>query len=256
MPGAEGPTGINDDFTNRSINAGLAGVSADGVTTTAGAVVFRNMVQNIGTGDDTFVITVPAAPAGFRIEISLDEGASYAALDSLNRSVTVPVAHGAAAIFFTRISAPAGLRLLTGFDTVIRAMSTITPTATNDTIDRLYTSFIRLEKTARVKNSTGAGGPNDAVSGAEIEFAINYSNVSSADGIGSSLLTAHNLVISEDGKALPNNWAATTDHVTGASDTQAGIIIGDRDGSSSLSDIITTLEAGQSGVFKFKRRIK
>jgi hypothetical protein len=42
----------------------------------------------------------------------------------------------------------------------------------------------------------------------------------------------------------------------GASDTQAGMIIGDHDGSSSLSDIIATLEAGQSGVFKFKRRIK
>jgi hypothetical protein len=256
LPGAEGPTGINDDFTNRSINAGIANVSLEGVTTAAGAIVFRNMVQNIGTGDDAFVITVPSAPAGFKVEISLDEGVTYVALDVWNTNVTVPVAHGAAAIFFMRISAPAGLKVLTGFDTVIRAMSTITPTATNDTIDRLYTGFIRLEKTVTIKNSTGAGGPNDPVSGAEIEFAINYSNVSSADGVGSSLLTAHNLVISEDGKAPPNNWAATTDHVAGASDTQAGIIIGDRDGSSSLSDIITSLEAGQSGVFKFKRRIK
>jgi hypothetical protein len=127
---------------------------------------------------------------------------------------------------------------------------------TNDTIDRLCTGFIQLEKTVTVKNATGPGGPNDAVSGAEIEFAIKYSNVSTSVGIGSSLLTAHNLVISEDGKTPLDNWAATTDHVTGASDTQAGIIIGDRDGSSSLSDIITTLAAGQSGVFKFKRRIK
>ena len=256
LPGAEGPTGINDDFSNRSINARVTNLSPEGVTTAAGAVVFRNMVQNIGTGDDAFVITVPSAPAGFRIEISFDEGATYAALDSSNTDVTVPVAHGAAAIFFMRISAPAGLKVLTGFDTVIRAMSTITPHATNDTIDRLYTGFVRIEKTVTVNNATGAGGPNDPVSGAEIEFAIKYQNVSSADGMGSSLLTAYNLVINEDGKAPSNNWAATTDHVTGASDTQAGIIIGDRDGSSSLSDIITSLEAGQSGVFKFKRRIK
>jgi hypothetical protein len=256
LPGAEGPTGVNDDFTNRSIDAGIANASPEGVTTAAGALVFRNMVQNIGTGDDAFVITVPSAPEGFKIEISLDEGATYAALDAWNTNVTLPVAHGAAAIFFMRITAPAGLKVLTGFDTVIRARSTITPTVTNDTIDRLYTGFIQLEKTVTVKNTTGAGGPNDAVAGAEIEFAIKYSNVSTAVGIGSSLLTAHNLVINEDGKAPPNNWAATTDHVTGASDTQAGIIIGDRDGSSSLSDIITTLEAGQSGVFKFKRRIK
>jgi hypothetical protein len=256
LPGAEGPTGINDDFTNRSINAGIANVAPEGVTTAAGAIVFRNMVQNIGTGDDAFMITVPSAPEGFRIEISLDEGVTYAALDAWNRNATVPVSHGAAAIFFVRVSAPAGLKVLTGFDTVIRAMSTITPTATNDTIDRLYTGFVRLEKTVTVNNATGAGGPNDPVSGAEIEFAIKYSNVSTANGMGSSLLTAHNLVINEDGRVLPNNWAATTDHVTGASDTQAGMIIGDHDGSSSLSDIITTLEAGQAGVFKFKRRIK
>lgn len=256
LPGAEGPTGINDDFTNRSINAGIANLSPESVTTAPGAVVFRNMVQNIGTGDDAFVITVPSAPEGFRIEISFDEGVSYTALDSLNTNVTLPVAHGAAAIFFMRITAPAGLKVLTGFDTLIRARSTITPTVTNDTIDRLYTGFIRLEKTISVDNQTGAGGPNDAVSGAEIEFAIKYTNISTAVGIGSSQLTAHNLVINEDGKAPPNNWAATTDHVTGASDTQAGIIIGDRDGSTFLSDIVTTLEAGQSGLFKFKRRIK
>jgi hypothetical protein len=172
LPGAEGPTGVNDDFTNRSINTGIANVSPAGVTTAAGAVVFRNMVQNIGTADDAFVISVPSAPAGFKIEISLDEGASYAVLDSLNPNVTVPVAHGAAAIFFMRISAPAGLKVLTGFDTVIRAMSTITPSATNDTIDRLYTGFIRLEKTVTVKNSTGAGGPNDPVAGAETASAV------------------------------------------------------------------------------------
>src|ERR1700694_2517718 len=52
LPGAEGPTGINDDFTNRSINPGIANVSPEALTTTAGAVVFRNMVQNTGTGDD------------------------------------------------------------------------------------------------------------------------------------------------------------------------------------------------------------
>ena len=63
LPGAEGPTGINDDFTNRSISAGIAHVSQAGVTTVAGEAVFRNMVQNIGTGDDAFVITVASTKA-------------------------------------------------------------------------------------------------------------------------------------------------------------------------------------------------
>src|SRR6266852_1504820 len=99
LPGAEGPTGVNDDFTNLSIDTGIANVSPEGVTTAAGTVVFRNMIQNLGTGDDAFVITVPSAPEGFKIELSLDEGASYEALNSWVTNVTVPVAHGAAAIF-------------------------------------------------------------------------------------------------------------------------------------------------------------
>jgi hypothetical protein len=70
------------------------------------------------------------------------------------------------------------------------------------------------------------------------------------------LLTAHNLVISENGNSAPNNWGLTTEHIVGASDTQGGHIIGDRDGSTSLTDIVSTLEAGQSGVFKFKRKVK
>jgi hypothetical protein len=89
-----------------------------------------------------------------------------------------------------------------------------------------------------------------------IEFAITYANISSADGDGSSLLSAQNLVLSENGFAAPNNWGATTEHVLGASDSQGGMIIGDRVGSTSLTDMIMTLEAGQSGVFKFRRRIR
>jgi len=42
----------------------------------------------------------------------------------------------------------------------------------------------------------------------------------------------------------------------GASDSQGGLIIGDQMGSTSLTDIVTTLEAGQTGIFKFKRKLK
>ena len=45
-------------------------------------------------------------------------------------------------------------------------------------------------------------------------------------------------------------------HVVGASDTQGGMITGDFAGSTSLSDTIARLGPGQSGVFKFRRRIK
>ena len=256
VPGAMGPTGVNDDFTNRSVNTGIANVPPGGVTTAAATVVFRNTVQNTGAGDDVFMISAPTSPAGFMVEISIDNGDHYARLEPANPSVAMAIGYRAAAIMLVRITAPAGLQILTGFDTVIRATSTATPAATNDTIDRLYTGFIRLDESATVVNATGADGSAMATPGAEIEFAITYSNVSSASGVGNSLLTAHNLVISENGNSAPNNWGLTTEHVVGASDTQGGQIIGDRDGSTSLTDIVSTLEAGQSGVFKFKRKVK
>jgi len=254
VPGATGPTGVNDDFTNRSVNTGIANVAPGGVTNAAGIAVFRNTIQNTGGGDDVFLISAPISPTGFSIEVSIDNGDHYVALDGPVASVARPVGYRAAAMVLVRITAPAGLKVLNGFDTVIRATSTATITATNETIDRLYTGFIRLDKSATVVNSTS--GAALAKPGEEIEFAITYSNVSSAAGVGNTLLTAHNLVISENGNAAPNNWGDTTEHVVGASDTRGGFIIGDQDGSKSLTDIITSLEAGQSGVFKFKRRVK
>jgi hypothetical protein len=256
VPGAMGPTGVNDDFSNRSVNTGIRNVSPGGVTTAAGTIVFRNTVQNTGAGDDVFLINAPTAPAGFAVEISIDNGDHYVTVATDAPGVPLPVGYRAAAIVLVRINAPAGLKLLTGFDTVIRARSNATGSAANETIDRLYTGFIRLDKSASVVNATRTGVPATALPGAEIEFAITYSNVSSAVGVGNSLLTAHNLVISEDGNSAPNNWGETTDHIVGASDTQGGRIIGDLNGSTSLTDIVSTLEAGQSGIFKFKRRVK
>jgi len=254
VPGAMGPTGVDDDFTNRSINTGIANVSPGGVTTAAGTIVFRNTIQNTGAADDVFVISAPVVPAGFTIEISINIGNSYSILEPQGRGVTLPLAYRAAGIVLVRVTAPAGLRVLTGFDVVVRATSTATVTAANETIDRLYTGFVRLDKSTAVVNSSGnstVAGP-----GAEIEFAITYSNVTTSAGVGNSLLTAYNLVISENGNATPNNWGQTTEHIIGASDTQGGVIIGDREGSTSLTDMIMTLEPGQSGVFRFKRRIK
>ncbi len=186
VPGALGPEGTNDDFTNRSISTGIANTGP--VTTAPIAIVFRNTLQNTGAGDDSFVLSAPATTAGFVIEMSIDNGDHYITLETSHPSITVAVAYRAATIVLVRINAPAG--------------------------------------------------------------------VSSAAGVGNSLLTAHNLVISENGNSASNNWGATTEHVVGASDTQGGVIVGDRAGSTWLTDIVTTLEAGQTGVFKFKRKVK
>src|SRR5258708_34584371 len=84
VPGAIGPTGITDDFTNRGITNGLANVAPGGVTTAPGTIVFRNTVQNTGAGDDLFVLGTPTTPAGFVIEISIDSGDNYVTLGTSN----------------------------------------------------------------------------------------------------------------------------------------------------------------------------
>lgn len=252
-PAAEGPTGRDDDFTNLSIDGGIA-ASSNGLSTSPAVKIFRNTVENVGPTDDAFILTVPVVPAGFRVEISTDFGDHYTRIDSSNHNITLPVAYRASSAFLVRVTAPAGLRILTGYDTVIRATSTIDPTVTNATIDRLYAGFIRVAATTKLTG--GAPTIEAAASGSEIEITVTFTNISSANGNGNSLLTAYEVVISENGFAAPNNWGATTDHIVGASDSHGGRIIGDREGSSWLTDIVTSLDAGQSGVFKFKRRIK
>lgn len=256
QPGAVGPTNTNDDYTNRSVTAGIAGVAPGGTSTAASTIIFTNTVQNTGNANDTFTLTAPTVPAGFTVEISTNSGVSYTTVQPGNGSVSLALAFGASANILVRITAPSGLSVLTGFNTVIRSASTNTPASVNDTIDRVYTGFIRLDKTATVANSTGVGAATDPVPGAQITYAITYTNVSSSGGTNNSTLTANNIVITENGNAAPNNWGANTNHVVGATDTRGGTITGDAAGSSLLTDTIGALAAGQSGIFTFKRVIK
>src|SRR5689334_2084708 len=75
---AEGPTGSNDDFTNLN-NYGSA-IPSSSTTSTSATVVFRNTVENTGTRDDAFIISITSIPAGFSAEISTDFGAHYSQL--------------------------------------------------------------------------------------------------------------------------------------------------------------------------------
>lgn len=252
---AAGPTGINDDFTNRSIGADIV-TGPNTVTANSASVVFRNTLQNTGPADDAFIIAAPSLPPGFRAEVSTDNGDTYAVIDQWTNSITVAVGYRAAVILFVRITAPGGLPVLQAFETVIRATSTVSPAVTNETINRIYTGFIRLENARAIVNHTGVGGPSDAVPGAQVEFIITYSNISSMNGVDCALLIAHNLVISADGRKPPDNWGVTTDHIVGASDDRGGLIVGDRPNSQSLANMVMQLEAGESGVFRFRRMIR
>lgn len=256
QPGAVGPTNSNDDYTNKSVSLGIAGVAPGGVTTTAsGAISFTNTLANSGNANDSYTLTVTSFPAGATVVVNgvtvISNGVATG-----NPVPPVAIAYAGSANYTVAVTLPAGKTVLTGYDTVIRATSANTVTATNDTIDRVYTGFVRLDKVASVANATGVGGATDAVPGAVITFAITYTNVSSSGGTNNTTLTATNIVITENGAAAPNNWATYTTHVVGATDTLGGTITGDALLSTVLTDTIASLSAGQSGVFTFKRQIQ
>ena len=252
-------TTTNNDYTNKSVNTGIAGVVFGSNTTADGTLVYTNTLKNTGDADDTFTITAPTVPSGFTVEISTDGGTGYTDVSDGTTFVTVDIAYNSTADVLVRITEPTGNAVLSSFNTVVHAVSGITPANTNDTIDRLYTGFIRLTKTAVVLNGNLAKGTaTDAVPGAVITFSVAYVNLASTGGTNCVTLNASNLVITEDGTASPNNWGTYTSHVvSSATDSRSGTITGDAvTTSTSLTDTLTSLLAGQSGTFSFDRLIK
>ena len=251
-PGAVGPTDNNDDYSNKSVNTGIASVEPGGVTTASGQLVYVNTIQNTGNSSDTYTIDAPTVPAGFTVEVSTNGGASYTPVSG-GGSVSLAIAFASSADINVRITAPLGQTVLTGYDTVVRVTSTITPASFNRTIDRLYTGFVRLDKAFTVLNA-GVGASTDPVPGAVITYNITYTNVSSSNGDANCVkLTASNLVITEDGLAGTNNWGTYTTNFGAPSDSGSGtaVIVN----ATKYTDTIASLGPGVSAVFTFKRTI-
>lgn len=249
QPLAIGPNNNNDDYTNRTLTAGV-NVPFGGTTTSGGVLIFQNTVLNQANIADNITVLPQAIPAGYTVEVSAD-GAAYSG------SININVPSAGSTTVFVRVTAPSGISVLTGYSSVIRATSSITPQNFNETIDRLYTGFVRADKSVTVTNSTGIGGASNAVPGAIIEYVINYSNVTTASGTGNINLTATNVVFTEDGNALPNNWGSTTNHVVGSVvDSLGGAISGDAAGSSLITVTAATLAPSQNGNFRFSRVIR
>src|SRR5260370_31286419 len=200
-PAAVGPTDNGEDYSNKVVNTGIAGVGPGGVTTASGQIVYVNTIQNTGNTSDTFTIDAPTVPAGFTVEVSTDGGTSYTTVSG-GGSVTLAIAFASSANINVPLTEPSGNTGLTAYDTIIRVASVATPAANNKTIDRLYTGFVRLDKVSSVSNATGVGAATDPVPGAVITYTITYTNVSTSNGDGNcAKLTASRLVITEDGLA-------------------------------------------------------
>lgn len=250
-PGATGPTDQNDDYTNKSSNPG--NISPGGTTTSSAQLVYVNTLQNNGNANDTYTLDAPVVPAGFTVEISTNGGSSYTDVSG-GGTVSLAVAFGNSADIHVRVTVPAGQSILTAFATTIRATSTVSPGASNRTIDRAYTGFVQLTKTASVANGTGVGGATDPVPGAIITYAITYANISTSNGDANCVkLTASNLVITEDGLLAPNNWGSTTTNSGSPTDSGSGVVV--TVSATKYTDTVATLAAGASGTFTFMRLI-
>jgi hypothetical protein len=252
-PQATGPTNTNDDFTNLSTANGI-NRPPGGTTNAQDTVIFTNTVQNAGNANDTFTLTAPTVPTGFTVEISKDNGATWTTVSG-GGSTTLAIAFGASADIKVRVTVPTGNTVLTGYPTIIRAASGITPAATNDTIDRTYTGFLRLDKSARVLDAPG-GNVAPAIPGNYIEYTISYTNVAAADVPGNPNLTAKNVLITEDGGAGTNNWASFTDYVLNSAVDPGGTIGGNAAGSTVLTDTVAQVSPQGTGTFKFVVKIR
>ena len=250
---AVGPTDNNDDYSNKSVNTGIAGVEPGGVTTASGQLVYLNTIQNTGNANDTVTIDAPTVPAGFTVEVSTNAGVTYTTVSG-GGSVSLAVLFAASANINVRITAPAGKTVLTGYDTIIRVTSNTTPASNNKTIDRLYTGFVRLDKAFLVNNGTGVGAATDPVPGAVITYTITYTNVSTSNGDANCVkLTATSLVITEDGLSAPNNWGTYTTNSGSPSDSGTGTVV--TVSATKYTDTIASLAPGASAAFTFKRSI-
>ncbi|MBT9313993.1 DUF7925 domain-containing protein [Leptothoe spongobia] len=272
-PDAVGPTGTNDDFTNKSapFSAGDPPV-----------VEFTNTVDNAGNEDGWVRLEpitpddpadLPAgttatiiAPDGTRVEYTYD-GASWdktnlgdpdiivpiraddtvpggddefdygVEVDLPNDTVNIteldnfPVPIQATFAGVTDVQAEDVANGNDGIDTTDITNILDTSTTANITIDRVYTGFLELVKTAQVVRGDGPEVSGNPAPGNHIRYRITYRNISETEVApmqGNVLLTASDLAILEDGTeraclaADPvnsNNWAFDND-VNGDLDTR------------------------------------
>ncbi|WP_163703079.1 hypothetical protein [Adonisia turfae] len=274
-PDAVGPTGTNDDFTNKSAPY------SDGDPP---VVSFTNTVANndtdpdpaVNTTEDGWVRLEPIAPQdpsdlpdettatiiapdGTRVEYEYDEPTgTWSKSNPADPDIIVPLRAddgfpGGDDEFDYGVEVdlpndPTNIDELDSFPVPIEAtfvgVSEVTDpsdpasidtgldasTTTNVTIDRVYTGFLELVKTAQVVQGDGPAVSGNPAPGNHIRYRVTYRNISETEIApmqGNVLLTASDLTILEDGTELgcsgavadANNWAFDND-INGDLDTR------------------------------------
>lgn len=254
-PNAVGPTDNNDDFTNKS--ALVPANTPPGSLINPSGVAFTNTVQNTGTSPATISL-LPAPPAtpgdlptNSTVTISYSnisatysyDGTKFNFVSGNGTSANTPVqitgvAANATANYGVGVQLPNGTSLSTdtgkGFPVPITAFigsvtvngqNSVPATSdpTNNTIDRIYTGFLKMLKQSQVLQGTGPAvtgtdgtlstTPKHPAPGNIVQYQIQYTNISTPQaGTGNIILNASNVVITEDGTQTPNNWALDNDN--------------------------------------------
>jgi hypothetical protein len=255
-PDAIGPTSVNDDFTNKSST--VPPNTLPGATTDPAPVAFTNTVKNSGT--DIGVLTLAPKqptnltdlPTGTTVTITYGadsvsytyNGTGFTISSSTTGGLPITVPNfdpGEVINYGVEVNLPAGTPLSTdalpsdpekGYPVTITASVDTnndgTADAVNDTIDRVYTGFLKMVKESRVLPGTGpvpttadatfSMTPKTPAPGNIIEYRITYNNISEAQaGTGNILLNANNVKVVEDGTLSTalgdnkNNWALDND---------------------------------------------
>jgi hypothetical protein len=250
LPGATGPTGTNDDFTNKSIVVPAGKAPGDLLTNLETTpVVFTNTVQNTSGGLQAIALlptaptTATALPDNTKVTLTdpvtgktatyvytaatgftFDSGTGTTAAQPL--SLTIP--GGGTANYTTTIDLPGNVAQLQEFPVPVTAFIDVnnngnpTNEPSNLTINRLYTNYLSLLKEARILEADGttvvvpfttaqATLSPAALPGRILEYRITYKNIATPAAGTSTSLAANTLVISEQGiSAQGNNWATST----------------------------------------------
>lgn len=265
-PDATGPNNNNDDFTNQSSLVPPSLVAGTNATLDPSPVAFTNTVKNNGT-DSGVLSLAPSAPATTTdlpngTTVTITSGSDSVAYTYNNGTFTIassttggqPISipnfdPGKVINYGVEVNLPAGTPLSTdinrGFSIpIVASVDNYTTdangdgikdggndgiaNATNTSIDRVYTGYLKLVKESRVLPGTGpavqgtdgtfSGTPKKPAPGNIIEYRITYINISEAQaGTGNVVLNASKVVIAEDGTLSTvrgdgkNNWALDND---------------------------------------------
>lgn len=249
-PAAVGPTNNNDDFTNQSTD--IPANTPPGEPIDPAPEVFTNTISAPTTALTNVLLrpddgaATGTLPTGTTVTLTYGSSSAvytYSAGSfafTSGTAIQIPnIAAGTSVNYTTTIdlpgdtpSTPGGTALSTdlppaypnGYQAPILAFTDLNRNgvldageASNTTIDRVYTGFLRLVKESRILQGTGpaviAGQENFSTTaktpapGNIIEYRISYSNISTAVAGSSNItLRASNVTITESGDTNGNNW--------------------------------------------------